>query len=175
LRRRIATSVIALNRTLGERDFSPREARLLNVFHAELGRLIGGPLVAATDSAVDQLSPRLRATLACLLEGDSEKQAAARLGLSRSTVHQYITALYRHFSVQSRAQLLARVSTRVRTLDLRSPVLSAEEWRPRTGEPRDRQTTARALHKDEAAQRQDRLLSLVTSPGRAVRSYSRGS
>ena len=152
-----ATSIFTLHRPLGERDFSARETRLLNFFHAELGRLIGGPLVAATDSGVDQLSPRLRATLACLLEGDSEKQAAARLGLSRSTVHQYITALYRHFRVQSRAQLLARVSTRVRPLDLRSTVLSAEEWRPRTGEPRDRQTTARARHEDEAAQPQDRL------------------
>ena len=128
-----AASIFTLHRPLGERDFSARETRLLNFFHAELGRLIGGPLVAATDSGVDQLSPRLRETLACLLEGDSEKQAAARLGLSRSTVHQYITALYRHFSVQSRAQLLARVSTRVRPLDLRSTVLSAEERRPRTG------------------------------------------
>jgi DNA-binding NarL/FixJ family response regulator len=43
-------------------------------------------------------------TLACLLEGDSEKQVAARLGLSPATAHEYVTALYRHFGVQSRAQ-----------------------------------------------------------------------
>jgi len=109
-----ATSVVALNRTLGEHDFSPRETHLLNFFHAELGRLIGGPLVGATDSSLAQLSPRLRETLACLLEGDSEKQVAARLGLSNATVHQYITALYRHFAVQSRAQLLAHVNRRLR-------------------------------------------------------------
>jgi DNA-binding CsgD family transcriptional regulator len=109
-----AASVIALNRTLGDPDFSPREIRWLNLFHAELGRLIGGPLVGATDPTVAQLSPRLRETLACLLEGDSEKQVAARLGLSNATVHQYVTALYRHFDVQSRAQLLAHVIRRVR-------------------------------------------------------------
>ena len=98
----------------GERGFSPRERRLLNFFHAELGRLIGGPLVGATKPTIARLSPRLRQTLACLLEGDSEKQVAARLGLSRATVHQYVTALYRHFAVRSRAQLLAHVITRVR-------------------------------------------------------------
>jgi hypothetical protein len=34
---------------------------------------------------------------------------ASRLGLSRATVHQYVTALYRHSRVQSRAQLLVHV------------------------------------------------------------------
>lgn len=109
-----ATSVVTLMRALGERDFSPRERRLLNLFHAELGGLIGGALVSATDPSVPPLSPRLRDTLACLLEGDSEKQAAARLGLSRTTLHQYVTALYRRFDVRSRAELLAHVNKRAR-------------------------------------------------------------
>ena len=100
-------SVIALQRAVGERDFTPREQTLLNFFHAELGRLIGRSLVSATEPSPEGLSPRLSQTLACLLEGDSEKQVAARLSLSRDTTHQYVTALYRHFGVQSRAQLLA--------------------------------------------------------------------
>jgi DNA-binding NarL/FixJ family response regulator len=62
----------------------------------------------------DALSPRLRQTLACLLRGDSEKQLAARLGLSPATIHQYVTALYRHFGVTSRAQLLALMIKRMR-------------------------------------------------------------
>jgi DNA-binding CsgD family transcriptional regulator len=41
--------------------------------------------------------------------GDREKQVASRLGLSRETVHQYVKALYRHYQVASRAELLARV------------------------------------------------------------------
>ena len=110
-----ATSVIALNRATGERDFSGREQRLLRFFHHELGRLIGGPLVSATEPAIGQLSPRLRQTLACLQEGDSEKQVAARLGLSYTTVHQYVKVLYRRFAVRSRAELLAHVMKRAPT------------------------------------------------------------
>ena len=108
-----AISVITVVRALGERDFSPREQRLLNFFHGELGRLIGRSLVSATEPSPDKLSPRLRQTLACLLEGDSEKQVASRLGLSQVTTHQYVTALYRHFGVGSRAQLLANFIKRI--------------------------------------------------------------
>jgi DNA-binding CsgD family transcriptional regulator len=107
-----AISGIALNREIGDRDFSERERRLLEFFHAEVGRLIGGPLVSATEPEVVELSPRLRQTLACLLEGDSEKQVAGRLSLSQPTVHQYVTMLYRRFKVRSRAQLIARVLQR---------------------------------------------------------------
>jgi DNA-binding NarL/FixJ family response regulator len=53
------------------------------------------------------LPPRLREALACLLEGDSEKQVARRLGLSRHTVHDYAKDLYRRLGVGSRAELMA--------------------------------------------------------------------
>jgi DNA-binding NarL/FixJ family response regulator len=49
----------------------------------------------------------------CLLEGDSEKRVAERLGSSPTTIHQYVSALYRRFGVASRAQLLAQVLRRV--------------------------------------------------------------
>ena len=51
---------------------------------------------------------RLRQVLDCLLEGDSEKQVAARLGVTPPTVNQYVKAVYRHFRVNSRAELMAR-------------------------------------------------------------------
>jgi DNA-binding CsgD family transcriptional regulator len=54
----------------------------------------------------DHLSRRLRQTLACLLDGNTEKRAAQRLGISGSTLHQYVTMLYRHFGVTSRSELL---------------------------------------------------------------------
>ena len=59
------------------------------------------------EQSLESLSPRLRQTLGCLLEGHSEKEIADRLGLSATTIHQYVTALYRRFGVQSRAQLMA--------------------------------------------------------------------
>ena len=107
-------SVIALHRARGEREFSPREHRLLGFFHGELGPLIGRSLVSALEPSPDKLSPRLRQTLACLVEGDTENQVAARLGLRQTTTHQYVTALYRHFRVASRAQLLAHIIQRIR-------------------------------------------------------------
>jgi DNA-binding CsgD family transcriptional regulator len=105
-------SAITLHRAPREREFSPREQRLLSFFHGELGPLIGRSLVSPSEPRPDRLSPRLRQTLACLLEGDSEKQISARLGLRPATVHEYVTALYRHFGVRSRAQLLAFVIRR---------------------------------------------------------------
>ena len=50
--------------------------QLLRFFHGELGRLIGRSLVDASAPRSDKLPPRLRQTLACLVEGDSEKQLA---------------------------------------------------------------------------------------------------
>ena len=105
--------VLALQRAVGDKGFSAREQRLVSFFFAEFCRLVGNSLVSATEPGPDKLAPRLRQTLACLLEGDSEKEAAARLGLSRATTHQYVTALYRHFRVQSRAQLLAHIVKRM--------------------------------------------------------------
>jgi DNA-binding CsgD family transcriptional regulator len=108
-----AGSIIAVNRALGQRDYSLRERRWLFFLHRELGRLLGGPLAIETEQGPDALPPRLRQTLACLVEGDSEKQIAARLGLSQATVHQYVTMLSRRFQVRSRAQLLAHVMRRL--------------------------------------------------------------
>jgi DNA-binding CsgD family transcriptional regulator len=108
-----AISGIALLRDRRDLDFSPRQQRLLKFFHGELGAQIGRTLVSASEPQPDGLSPRLRQTLVCLLEGDSEKQAAARLGLSQATTHQYVTSLYRRFGVQSRAQLMAHAIRRL--------------------------------------------------------------
>jgi DNA-binding CsgD family transcriptional regulator len=122
-----AIAVITLHRGVGDRDFSPGEVRLLEFFHEELGRLVGRQLVSATETNPDMLSPRLRHTLACLVQGDSEKQAAARLGLSPTTVHEYVTALYRRFGVRSRGELLAHVMRRA----------GRTEWRRYTGPSND--------------------------------------
>jgi DNA-binding NarL/FixJ family response regulator len=107
-----AVNVVHLTRPRGDPDFSTREQRFLDFFHRELGPLVGRQLVSAAEPTPEALSPRLRQTLACLAEGDSEKQVAARLGLSPTTVHQYVTTLYRRFGVRSRGQLLAHVLKR---------------------------------------------------------------
>lgn len=110
-----AISSITLHRCPGERPFSPRERSILNFFHEELGRLIGGALVSGLEPGPEGLSRRLRETLTCLIEGDSEKQAAARLRVSYATAHQYVRALHRFFNVHSRGELMSVVMKRLRS------------------------------------------------------------
>ncbi len=47
---------------------------------------------------MSKLAPRIRQTLQRLLTGDSEKEIAARLNLSRHTIHVYVKTLYKHFN-----------------------------------------------------------------------------
>jgi DNA-binding CsgD family transcriptional regulator len=99
---------VVLNRVRGEPRFAQRECRVLQLFHEELGPRVEQSLT------LFRLAPRLRQTLEALLEGDSEKQAALRLGLSVHTVHEYVATLYRRFEVSSRAELLAHFLRRCR-------------------------------------------------------------
>lgn len=107
-------STLSFHRPLGEPLFGRRERRLVHLFHQEIGPLIGRALANAAEPSITDLPARVRQTLDCLLEGDSEKQAAARLGLSPSTIHEYVGTLYRHFGVSSRAELLAYFLRRLR-------------------------------------------------------------
>jgi DNA-binding NarL/FixJ family response regulator len=86
---------------------SGRARWLLKFLHDELVPLIGVRLATEEHLCCDSLSKRLRETLSHLLEGESEKQVAVKLGLSVPTVHDYVTSIYRHFLVSSRAELMA--------------------------------------------------------------------
>jgi DNA-binding CsgD family transcriptional regulator len=99
---------IALFRGLNERRFTSRDRRLLQLFHRELAPYLVGGLAPPGCDPLSGLSPRLRDVLECLLQGDSEQQVAARLGLTRDTVHQYVKALYRRLHVNTRGELMAR-------------------------------------------------------------------
>ncbi len=105
---------ITVHRPVGDRRFGRQERRLVRLLHQEIGPLLGGALAAPGAPGRSELSPRLREALDCLLEGDSEKQAARRMGLSPLTVHEYIKAIYTHFGVSSRAELLALFLRRFR-------------------------------------------------------------
>jgi len=88
------------------------------MLHATAARASDGALVivlrdqqatppTAGPREIAELPPRLADTLRALLEGLSEKQIAGRLEISQHTVHDYVKALYKRFSVQSRGELLA--------------------------------------------------------------------
>ncbi len=99
---------IVFARDKGRRDFSPRDRTIVSELHAAISPLVGGALARFADPSPLDLPPRAREVLACLLEGDGDKQVAHRLGLSPLTVNQYTKRIYQHFGVQSRAELLAR-------------------------------------------------------------------
>jgi DNA-binding CsgD family transcriptional regulator len=75
---------------------------------AEFCHLVGARYSRPATRAIPGLSNRHSETLERLLAGDSEKQIAAHMKLSRNTVHVYVKALYRRFNVSSRGELLAR-------------------------------------------------------------------
>ena len=91
----------------GDRAPTLRHKSILALLSRQLTPLVGTVLVTGRQRGTNGLSPRLRQTLDGLLNGEAEKQIAARLGLSRSTVHEYVGYLYRHFGVQGRAELMA--------------------------------------------------------------------
>ena len=93
------TSVLGIHRTGGERPYTVRERRLTKLLHATLAPHVGTRLALAGQRSMHGLSCRQRQTLDCLLAGDSEKQAAARLGIRPRTLHEYTVAVYRHFDV----------------------------------------------------------------------------
>ena len=97
-----------LFRDRGRRDFSPRERAIAQEAHAAISPHVGRALARFADPSPMGLPPRARQVLACLLEGDGDKQVAARLGIGVHTVNQYTKAIFRHFGARSRAELLAR-------------------------------------------------------------------
>jgi DNA-binding CsgD family transcriptional regulator len=102
------SSGLLLARSTGRRDFGPRDREIAREAHALIAPLIGGALARFADPSPLDLTPAKRRVLAHLLQGDGEKQIAARLRLSTYTVNEYAQVIYRHFRVRSRAELLAR-------------------------------------------------------------------
>ncbi len=101
-----------VNSSCGGRAAQPVDVRrqILASFLKHVTRLVRGD---TADDRLDPskekgLSPRMRQTLQCLLQGDAEKQIAAKFKVSRHTIHQYVKSLYKHYEVTSRAELLAR-------------------------------------------------------------------
>lgn len=106
---------LSVHRPLRDRQFNVREKRIVELAHQTIVPLIGKQLASEREPAPSELSPRLREVLGCLLEGDSEKEAAARLNVTANTLHQYVKRIYRHFRVSSRAELMALWIRRLRT------------------------------------------------------------
>jgi len=91
-----------------EMRFGPRERLLLDTLHRGLESIYRSEEATQKLSRASGLTPRLRQTLELLLNGDTERQVAMKLSLSVHTVHDYVKALYVHFGVSSRSELLSK-------------------------------------------------------------------
>ena len=95
------------SRVHGADAIEPVKAATLAILTEELAALIGTRLALADQKSMAGLSPRQRETLELLLDGLSEKQVAAEMGVKLSTAHTYVVQLHKHFDVQSRGELMS--------------------------------------------------------------------
>ncbi len=99
---------LELLRGCRDRPYTARQKAAIREVGTLVAPLLGGPLARFEEPRPGDLPPRVRQVLTCFLDGDSDKQAAARLGISRHTVNEYAKQINRHFGVTGRAELLAR-------------------------------------------------------------------
>jgi transposase len=102
------SAAIVLHRAWGAPQFNRAESDAMQMLMPRLEPMLRAWVRSRSQggAAID-LPRRLRGVLARLLAGDSEKAAAAKLGLSPHTVHQYIKFIHSRLGVKSRGELLA--------------------------------------------------------------------
>ncbi len=88
--------------------FAPRERLILDALHNGLDWIYKAEEATQRLTRASALAPRLRQTLEYLLAGHTERQVALKMSLSVHTVHDYVKALYIHFGVSSRGELISR-------------------------------------------------------------------
>jgi DNA-binding CsgD family transcriptional regulator len=101
----VVATLTVCRRPADSRPFSQRQREIVNALHAEMAWVYGPDLLMTSPEAL-ALPPQKRETLAYLLAGDQETQIAAKIEMSRAAVHNHVKALYRHFNVASRRELL---------------------------------------------------------------------
>jgi len=102
-------SGVGIYRGIGRPEFDLRNAKMAHIVLAEVPWLHESELDGGGDKVVlPKLSPRRRAVLNLVLEGNSRKEMAAGLGISIHTIDGYVKDIFRHFEVHSQAELIAR-------------------------------------------------------------------
>tara|TARA_R110002072_G_scaffold42064_21_gene118898 strand:- start:172462 stop:173259 length:798 start_codon:yes stop_codon:yes gene_type:complete len=103
-----------LHKGVGSQDFTQREQEIISMVHMTINTEIGTYLAAADEPALSSLTNRRLQVLDRLLAGDSEKQIAYQLEVGKAAIHDHVLAIYRHFGVSSRGELLAKFIGRAR-------------------------------------------------------------
>ncbi len=94
-------------RRRSDKAFLQRDQNLLDLVTSGVAPHVGKRLVLQSQYGQHRLTSRQQTTLSGLLAGHSEKQIALRLGISATTVHEYVGAIYAQHGVHSRSELMA--------------------------------------------------------------------
>lgn len=103
-----STSFIAIYRDIRKPPFSNRESKIGHIVLTEVDWLHDEDMPHVESRSLPGLSPRCRIVFQQLLFGKSRKEIANVLDLSLHTVNDYVKEIFRHFSVHSAKELIAR-------------------------------------------------------------------
>ncbi len=99
---------MGLYRRRRESPFTERESRIVHIVLSEVPWLHEQGWPEDRGVTVPTLSPRQRLVLNFLLDGRSRKAIADHMAISDNTVSGYTKGIYRHFNVNSHAELMKR-------------------------------------------------------------------
>lgn len=95
-------------RLAGRPAFNPKVCRVAHLVMSECAVLHAEGLSLREEPRLQTLTPKQRLVLTQLVDAQSVKQIAQHLELSPHTVNDHVKAIYKHFTVQSRAELMRR-------------------------------------------------------------------
>ncbi|HYO24048.1 MAG TPA: LuxR C-terminal-related transcriptional regulator [Lacipirellulaceae bacterium] len=102
------SSNVGFHRRIGRPAFTPRDRDLVHAVLGQVRWLHRHGSDSKADETLHRLTPRERQVLIFLLNGDTQKSIAEKLGISEYTVGDYMKQLNKRFTVNSRAELQAR-------------------------------------------------------------------
>lgn len=114
---RSEVAAFGVNREFGDKPFTERERLMMELLTPALewlyrmapaGAAAAPGVLAPAADPFAVLSPSLRRVAQALVQGDSAKQAAARLGLRLHTVQSYVKRIYRLLGVNTRTELVLK-------------------------------------------------------------------
>lgn len=98
--------LIWLQRAKGRPKFTARHRHIMYAACLEIRRYQPSKLADLDVASIGEIPLRMRQVLGGFLQGLSEKQVAAQMGISVNTVHTHAKRLYERAGVNSRAELL---------------------------------------------------------------------
>jgi DNA-binding CsgD family transcriptional regulator len=101
---------VGIQRCPGDALFSEREKAIVHLLHTNAPHVYAAS-AHRTAPKLASLAPRLQPVLRYLMQGDSDKEIAAKLKLSRHTIHRYAQAIFAELGVHGRGELLAKYAT----------------------------------------------------------------